>query len=281
MKKFFMVCLSVVGFGLFGGLSVNAEEGVYELARLCINDNKDHGDDIEGFAKKHFKGDVVRTDIYTQGIFEEDVHEEVYKDCDVINYSFGTTPQYIKDGGKMEDNIEQFEKTMKWDHWAVNNFIKVYKGIIVSSAGNRDGGDTILSSPIARYKTMNERLNYDKAKDEERLFVVGQVEPNGLGGYIHHFSEGDKIDFVLPNYNAEMGGQTHIGTSTASGEVSGVIAQVLEIGVPQEEVRNILAYEKKDHVWNDKSYKVLSIKKTLQNANNYAKVNNIARVSNK
>lgn len=93
------------------------------------------------------------------------------------------------------------------------------------------------------------------------------------GGYKHHFSYGDEIDFVVPNYKEDILNyrKNFTGTSFASPVVSGVISQLLKSGIPAEDIRSVIGFEDELHYHNGKSYKVFSITKTIKNAYSYHK----------
>lgn len=265
--------------GIFGIDSASAKNNkeLEETPKLnlCINDNINHGDEMEAFARKTYKGDVTRIDIYTKNIFDKkELHEGSYDNCSVINYSWNLLPTFFVNGEKLEDNMDKFEELSSSEYAVVDRFLDHYKGIVVSSAGNEENVDTILSSRIARYKRMNDKLGINK--NEDRIFVIGQVEKNSNGGYNHKWSEGDKIDYVVANYMDTIEDKDNpgtlkpqVGTSMASASVSGLFAQILDMGVPQEDLRSVLGFEDKDHVWKGVTYKVLSFPKSLENAKNY------------
>lgn len=271
----------MLGFEVANANEVDTQSTSSPKLNLCINDSGKHGADMEKMARLQYTGTITHTDFYTSDIFDRDnVHIAEHSNCNVVNYSWGWTLDFYKRGLKLEDNRYEYEYIRDEEYYGVQRFLDGYKGIVVSSAGNAENADTILSSRIARYKDRNRELG--RTTYEDRIFVVGQIEVTWDGEYIHHFSEGKYIDFVVPNYGrvTEMPDipglyEYHIGTSVASAETSGLFSQVLEMGVPQEALRSVLGFEDKDHVWNGITYKVLSFEKTIENAKKYVRAAHI------
>lgn len=99
------------------------------------------------------------------------------------------------------------------------------------------------------------------------------IERNEDGNYIHHFSDGDYVDFVVANYNEGILDyeDDFQRTSYAAPVASALISQLLQSGIPKEDIRNVLGFEDKNHYYNGKEYKVLLIFKTIRNAYDYHK----------
>lgn len=272
---------SVWGFQIADANEVDNKSTSSPALNLCINDSGQHGVDMEKIARLHYTGTITHTDFYTNDIFDlKETYVNEHSNCNVVNYSWAWTLAFHAKGLKLEDNRYEYEFIRDEEYYSIKRFLDGYKGVVVSSAGNAENTDTLITSRIARYKDKNRELGVNTYED--RIFVVGQIEVTWDGEYIHHYSEGDYIDFVVPNYGrlTEYPNQPglyeyHTGTSVASAETSGLFSQILEMGVPQSSLRSILGFEDKDHVWNGRTYKVLSFEKTMENAEKYVRIQHI------
>ena len=223
---------------------------------VCVGDVDENGhrDTVSQYVYKYFGGNIKKLDYSMYYPYENEK-------CDVINHSIGLYP--ILNGETEYENEQILNEYIEYEANKVNVFLKYHKWIIVESAGN-NGKDSKVSSSLARYKD-----KYKNYEVNERLFVVGQIEKTKSGDYIHHFNYGDEVDFVVANYNEYVKGGHYSGTSFASPVVSGVIATLLESGIPQEDIRDVIGYEDEVHVYKGKEYKVFSAFNTFKNARDY------------
>lgn len=231
----------------------------------CINDNKGHGDIVEKFVKKYYDG---KTELLLMSDYNttNPSHYSKYSHCDTLNLSIGRIPVFF--GFKPADLERKKLEFKEKEYSGLEDFLSIYDGIIVSSAGNEDE-DTTFSTDIARYKEKAKKVGNTKHLD--RLFVVGQIENYEDGSYKHRYSYGEEIDFMVANYNEKLLGmeERHSGTSFAAPVATALISQMLQAGVPQEEIRNVLAFEDELHTHNGRSYKVLSVFKTIKSTYDY------------
>lgn len=228
--------------------------------KVCINDTDEHMDDVEKFVLKYFEAEPTKIPLEEANIASND-NLKAFKDCDVTNYSIGILPIFFG----YEDRLERLENFRTEEIKNIDNYLSTYNGIIVSAAGNENGSSS-FSSPLYRYKEKNQNSTY-----LDRLFVVGQIEENENGEYIHHYSYGEHVDFVVPNYNENIVGHkdNFRGTSFATAVATALISQMLQAGVLKEDIRGLLGFEDKQHYWEGKSYPVLSVRKTIQNTYKY------------
>lgn len=277
MKKKFIATTLALSLGLTLPLSASAMDFSNvgkvrtNLSKVndtvsCVNDSGKHLEEVQKFVEKYFDGKISELSTSNSG-FLDNRGLENYVECDVINYSIGIYPLFFG----VADRAQKIKDFKEEEYNNLNSFLKQYDGIIVNSAGN-EAGDSTQSSPLARYKEMS--ILKGETKDNYRLFVVGQIEIDKDGNYIHHFSGGDYVDFVVPNYNE---GILHYqkdfqGTSYSAPVASALISQLLQSGIPKEDIRNVLGFEDKNHYYNGKEYKVLSVFKTIRNAYDYHKI---------
>lgn len=234
----------------------------------CVNDNKGgHMESVDLFVKKYFDGETKQLSVGTHN-FASNKNASEFLTCDVINLSIGTIPIFIGYENR-EEKIKEFKIQ---EYYNIDEFLDTYEGFIVAAAGNEDD-NTTFSSPVARYKEISKTLKADNKEKVERLFVIGQIEKLEDGGYKHHFSHGEEIDFFVPNYKEDILNykEDFTGTSFASPVVSGLISQLLKSGIPTEDIRGVLGFEDELHHYNEKSYKILSVTKTIKNAYSYHK----------
>lgn len=232
---------------------------IVNQTNVCVSDiDKSHSQVVSDFVYKYYNGQI--TQIQFNGY-----NFNTFQNCDVINSSIATIPFFF--GYRGEELKRKYQEFRYEEYDQLYNFLHEYKGIIVESAGNEDEGTT-YSSSIARFKEWSEDESINN-----RLFVVGQIEITDEGTYVHHFSYGDEIDFVVANYGEMVGNKRYTGTSYSSPVATAIISTLIQAGIPVEDIRDVIGYEEELHYWNGKSYRVLDVFKTIRNAYKYLEMN--------
>lgn len=191
---------------------------------VCVIDNfekkeeykESHGVRVSMMLNKNYDGDIT---LYNHKEFNFSNYE--FKECDIINYSMAI----------LEENRNK--QTLK----DVEKFLENYKGILVVASGNE--GHTISESQFSEYKSKN--LN---SRHLNRLIIVGQGDMAKIGDNKYHYSTtssyGREIDFMVYNASYYIKTTAAKGSSFATPVVTSAVANILSMGVPYEDVKDLI-----------------------------------------
>lgn len=175
-----------------------------------------HGENVTKLINKRYNGDVYQFDVSHTSYRNYD-----FAECDVINYSLA-----IQEENRSSNVFKNISK-----------FMKKYKGVLVVAAGN--DGDTVTKSEWSAYLESNGNQDWSN-----RVLIVAQgvltYNENRELEKQNYTSYGEEIDMIVFNTDEHIKNYAVNGSSYAAPIVTSAVANYLSLGVPTEQVKELL-----------------------------------------